>query len=98
MSENLTYGSINSHVILRSLIMINGKVGTLPPHQLIWFLASIYLEAGFEPVILPSPSPKVLSIRPPRWCFIIAVLREISQHFTRPDRHQKKNYKNQKFL
>ena len=28
-----------------------GKVSTLPSHQLLWFLASIYLYPGFEPLI-----------------------------------------------
>ena len=28
-----------------------GKVGSLPSHQLLWFLASIYLDPGFEPLI-----------------------------------------------
>ena len=28
-----------------------GKIGILPSHQLLWFLASIYLDPGFEPLI-----------------------------------------------
>ena len=27
------------------------KVGSLPSFQLVWFLASIYLDPGFEPLI-----------------------------------------------
>ena len=28
-----------------------GKVGILPSHQLLWFLASIYLDPGFDALI-----------------------------------------------
>ena len=41
-----------------------GKMGSLPLHQLLFFLVSIYLYPGFEPWSL-SLSSKVLSIRPP---------------------------------
>ena len=44
------------------------RLGILPSHQLLWFLASIYLEPGLEPLPdLPALSPKVLSIGPLRW-------------------------------
>ena len=48
-----------------------GKVGILPSQQLLWFLASIYLDPGFEPLIrtpdLPALSPKFLSNTSPHW-------------------------------
>ena len=37
-----------------------GKVGSLPSHQLLWFLASIYLDPGFKP---GSPSAASCSDR-----------------------------------
>ena len=45
------------------------KVAILPSHLLLCFLASIYLDPGFEPLI-SHRCPKVLSIRPPRWLYI----------------------------
>ena len=35
------------------------KVGILPSHQLLWFLASIYLAPGFEPLI---SQPRLLTV------------------------------------
>ena len=37
-------------------------MGNLPSHLLLWFLAIIYLDPGFEPIDLPALSPKVSSI------------------------------------
>ena len=47
---------ISSYVPTQTLVtlyysLVKGKVGNLPSHQLLRFLASIYLDSGFEPLI-----------------------------------------------
>ena len=38
---------------IRTLVFpaLSGKVGDLPSHQMLWFLANIYLDPGFKPLL-----------------------------------------------
>ena len=53
-SERIKYFKLmNMQAILFGMcdLTLKSKVGSLPSHQLLWFLASIYLYPGFEPLI-----------------------------------------------
>ena len=40
-----------------------GEVDSLPSHQLLWFLANIYLDPGFEPLISQRWIPRFYTLK-----------------------------------
>ena len=50
-TDNLFTSHAHHHVTLNN--SLKGIVSILPSHQLLWFLASIYLDPGFEPLFYP---------------------------------------------